>query len=151
MPNSRGRRGATMRHLSKEAQNLNWLVSNFARSVPGAAHAIVLSADGLLMAVSERLDRARADQLAAVASGLASLTQGAAKIFGGGQVTQTVVEMEKGFLLVMAVSDGSCLAVLAAPSCDIGLIGYEMALLVARTGEVLTPELRAELQAALPR
>jgi uncharacterized protein len=140
-----------MRHLSKEAQNLNWLVSNFARSVPGAAHAIVVSADGLLMAVSERLDRARADQLSAVASGLASLTQGAAKIFGGGQVTQTVVEMERGFLLVMAVSDGSCLAVLAAPSCDIGLIGYEMALLVARTGEVLTPELRAELQAALPR
>jgi predicted regulator of Ras-like GTPase activity (Roadblock/LC7/MglB family) len=140
-----------MRHLSKEAQNLNWLVSNFARSVPGVAHAIVLSADGLLMAVSERLDRARADQLAAVASGMASLTQGAAKIFGGGQVTQTVVEMERGFLLVMAVSDGSCLAVLAAPSCDIGLIGYEMALLVARTGEVLTPELRAELQAALPR
>jgi uncharacterized protein len=140
-----------MRHLSKEAQNLNWLVSNLAKSVPGAAHAIVLSADGLLMAVSERLDRARADQLAAVASGMASLTQGAAKIFGGGQVTQTVVEMERGFLLVMAVSDGSCLAVLAAPSCDIGLIGYEMALLVARTGEVLTPELRAELQAALPR
>jgi predicted regulator of Ras-like GTPase activity (Roadblock/LC7/MglB family) len=140
-----------MTQLSKEAQNLNWLVSNFSRSVPGAAHAIVLSADGLLMAVSERLDRARADQLAAVASGLASLTQGAARIFGGGTVTQTVVEMEKGFLLVMSVSDGSCLAVLAAPSCDIGLIGYEMALLVARTGEVLTPQLRAELQAALPR
>jgi predicted regulator of Ras-like GTPase activity (Roadblock/LC7/MglB family) len=140
-----------MTQLSREAQNLNWLVSNFARSVPGAAHAIVLSADGLLMAVSERLDRARADQLAAVASGLASLTQGAARLLGGGKVTQTVVEMENGFLFVMSVSDGSCLAVLAAPSCDIGLIGYEMALLVARTGEVLTPELRAELQAALPR
>jgi predicted regulator of Ras-like GTPase activity (Roadblock/LC7/MglB family) len=111
----------------------------------------VLSADGLLMAVSERLDRARADQLAAVASGLASLTQGAARIFSGGIVTQTIVEMERGFLMVMSVSDGSCLAVLAAPNCDIGLIGYEMALLVARTGEVLTPELRAELQAALPR
>jgi uncharacterized protein len=140
-----------MTQLSSEAQNLNWLVSNFAKSVPGAAHAIVLSADGLLMAVSERLDRARADQLAAVASGLASLTQGAARIFTGGTVTQTIVEMERGFLLVMSVSDGSCLAVLAAPNCDIGLIGYEMALLVARTGEVLTPELRAELQAALPR
>ena len=140
-----------MTQLSREAQNLNWLVSNFAKSAPGAAHAIVLSADGLLMAVSERLDRARADQLAAVASGLASLTQGAARIFSGGIVTQTIVEMERGFLLVMSVSDGSCLAVLAAPNCDIGLIGYEMALLVARTGEVLTPELRAELQAALPR
>ena len=140
-----------MRHLSKEAQNLNWLVSNFAKSVPGAAHAIVVSADGLLMAVSERLDRARADTLSAVASGLASLTQGSARLFGGGTVTQTVVEMERGYLLVMAVSDGSCLAVLAAPSCDIGIIGYEMALLVARTGAVLTPELRAELQAGLPR
>jgi uncharacterized protein len=140
-----------MTQLSSEAQNLNWLVSNFAKSVPGVAHAIVLSADGLLMAVSERLDRARADQLAAVASGLASLTQGAARIFTGGTVNQTIVEMERGFLLVMSVSDGSCLAVLAAPNCDIGLIGYEMALLVARTGEVLTPELRAELQAALPR
>ena len=59
--------------------------------------------------------------------------------------------MERGYLLVMAVSDGSCLAVLAAPSCDIGIIGYEMALLVARAGAVLTPELRAELQAGLPR
>ena len=47
-----------MTQLSREAQNLNWLVSNFARSVPGVAHAIVVSADGLLMAVSERLDRA---------------------------------------------------------------------------------------------
>jgi predicted regulator of Ras-like GTPase activity (Roadblock/LC7/MglB family) len=140
-----------MTQLSREAENLNWLVSNFAKSVPGAAHAIVVSADGLLMAVSERLDRARADTLSAVASGLASLTQGSARLFGGGTVTQTVVEMERGYLLVMAVSDGSCLAVLAAPSCDIGIIGYEMALLVARTGAVLTPELRAELQAALPR
>jgi predicted regulator of Ras-like GTPase activity (Roadblock/LC7/MglB family) len=140
-----------MTQLSREAENLNWLVSNFAKSVPGAAHAIVVSADGLLMAVSERLDRARADTLSAVASGLASLTQGSARLFGGGTVTQTVVEMERGYLLVMAVSDGSCLAVLAAPSCDIGIIGYEMALLVARTGAVLTPELRAELQAGLPR
>ena len=140
-----------MTQLSKEAENLNWLVSNFANSVPGAAHAIVVSADGLLMAVSERLDRARADTLSAVASGLASLTQGSARLFGGGTVTQTVVEMERGYLLVMAVSDGSCLAVLAATSCDIGVIGYEMALLVARTGAALTPELRAELQAGLPR
>ena len=140
-----------MTQLSREAENLNWLVSNFANSVPGAAHAIVVSADGLLMAVSERLDRARADTLSAVASGLASLTQGSARLFGGGTVTQTVVEMERGYLLVMAVSDGSCLAVLAAPSCDLGIIGYEMALLVARTGAVLTPELRAELQAGLPR
>jgi predicted regulator of Ras-like GTPase activity (Roadblock/LC7/MglB family) len=140
-----------MTQLSKEAQNLNWLVNNFVRNVPGVAHAVVVSSDGLLMAVSDRLDRARADQLAAVASGLASLTQGAARVFDAGVVNQTIVEMERGFLFVMSVSDGSVLSVLASPACDIGLVGYEMALLVARTGDVLTPQLRAELQAALPR
>jgi len=61
-----------MAQLSREAQNVNWLVSSFVRRVPGIAHAIVVTSDGLLMAVSERLDRARGDQLAAVASGLAS-------------------------------------------------------------------------------
>src|SRR5919205_581204 len=140
-----------MTQLSADARNLNWLVGNFAKATPGVAHAMVVSADGLPVAVSERLDRARADQLAAIASGLASLTQGASRCFGGGMVNQTIVEMEKGFLFVMSISDGSCLAVLAAPSCDIGLVGYEMALLVARCGDVLTPALRAELQAALPR
>jgi hypothetical protein len=140
-----------MVELSREAQNVNWLVSNFARRVPGIAHAIVVSSDGLLMAVSDRLDRARADQLAAVASGLSSLTQGAARCFSGGPVNQTVVEMEKGLLLVMEVGDGSALAVLATLSSDIGLVGYEMALLVAQCGEILTPALRAELQSALPR
>jgi predicted regulator of Ras-like GTPase activity (Roadblock/LC7/MglB family) len=50
----------------------------------------------------------------------------------------------------MTISDGSCLAVLAATACDVGVVGYQMALLVTRVGEVLTPTLRAELQAALP-
>jgi predicted regulator of Ras-like GTPase activity (Roadblock/LC7/MglB family) len=136
--------------LSAEARNLNWLLSNFATSIPGVAHAMVVSADGLPIAVSKRLDRAMADQLAAIASGVASLSQGAARHLDAGLVRQTVVEMERGFLLVMSISDGSCLTVLAASSCDVGVVGYEMALLVTRAGEVLTPTLRAELQAALP-
>ncbi len=90
----------------------------------------------------------RADQLAAVTSGLVSLTQGAARCFEAGGVVQTVVEMERGIVLTMAISDGSSLAVLASPSCDIGLIGYEMTLLVDRAGKLLTPELRAQLQNA---
>lgn len=140
-----------MTRLSSEAQNLNWLINNFVDRVPGVAHTVVVSADGLLLAVSDGFPRDRADQLAAVASGLVSLTQGAARCFEAGGVTQTVVEMERGFLFIMAISDGACMAVLAAPSCDVGLVGYEMALLVARASDVLTPALRAELQSALPR
>jgi uncharacterized protein len=139
-----------MPQLSADARDLNWLIGNFARSTPGVAHAVVVSADGLPVAVSERLDRAKVDQLAAIASGVASLSQGAARCFNGGLVRQTVVEMERGLLFVMAISDGSCLAVLAASSCDVGVVGYQMAVLVVRVGEVLTPTLRAELQAALP-
>ena len=131
-----------MTQLSREAQNLNWLVSNFARSVPGVAHAIVVSADGLLMAVSERLDRARADQLAAVASGLASLTQGAARCFAAGGVQQMVVEMDGGYLVVMSVGEGSSLAALASPDCDLGQVGYQMQLLIAQVATALTPQTR---------
>jgi hypothetical protein len=42
----------------------------------------------------------------------------------------------------MAISDGSSLAVLASADCDMGLVAYEMALLVERVGRALTPEPR---------
>jgi predicted regulator of Ras-like GTPase activity (Roadblock/LC7/MglB family) len=125
-------------------QDLSWLVTNFVERVPRVAHAVVVSSDGLPMAYSEGFPADRVDQLAAIASGLTSLTQGAARIFEGGAVTQTLVEMERGLLFVMAISDGSVLGVLAAPDCDMGLVAYEMALLVERVGRVLTPALRAE-------
>ena len=47
---------------------------------------------------------------------------------------QSVVEMENGYLLLMRVGDGSNLATLATTDCDIGQIGYEMAILVERVG-----------------
>ncbi|GAA2505759.1 hypothetical protein Ahu01nite_042640 [Winogradskya humida] len=128
-------------------QDLGWLLANFADRVPGVAHAIAVSADGLLLAASRDLPRDRADQLAAIASGLVSLTQGAARCFEGGAVLQTVVEMDNGFLFLMSISDGSSFAVLAARSCDVGQVGYEMALLVDRVGEALTPAPRPESSA----
>ncbi|MPZ65752.1 MAG: roadblock/LC7 domain-containing protein [Pseudonocardiaceae bacterium] len=134
-----------------QPSQFGWLVDDFVGRVPGVAHSVVVSSDGLLLTASVHLPRDRADQLAAVASGLISLTQGAARCFEAGQMVQTVVEMERGIVLLMAISDGSCLAVLAAPSCDIGLVGYEMTLLVERVGELLTPQLRAELQNSLGR
>jgi uncharacterized protein len=74
----------------------------------------------------------------------------APRCIDGGLVTQTVVEMKRGLLVVMAISHGSCLTVLAASACDVGVVADEMTVLVTRAGDVLTPSLRAELQAALP-
>ena len=120
-----------------QRESLDWLVTKFADEVSGVAHAILVSADGLLMAASSRMPTERADQLAAVASGLASLATGASQLFDGGHVLQSVVEMEHGYLLLMRVGDGSNLATLATRSCDIGQIGYEMAILVERVGTVV--------------
>jgi predicted regulator of Ras-like GTPase activity (Roadblock/LC7/MglB family) len=128
-----------------------WLVDDFVNRVAGVAHALVVSAEGMPMSASAYLPRDRADQLAAVASGLVSLAQGAARCFDAGQVVQTVVELERGIMLLMSISDGSSLAVLAAPTCDIGLVGYEMTLLVDRVGQQLTPHSRTELHGALGR
>ena len=128
-----------MSPLTSSAQDLNWLITNFVERVPDVAHAIVVSADGLPLAFSAGFPEDRADQLAAVTSGLTSLTHGAARVFEAGSVIQTVVEMEGGLLLVMAISNGSSLAVLAASDCDMGLVAYEMTLLVERVGRALTP------------
>ncbi|MBO3746764.1 roadblock/LC7 domain-containing protein [Streptosporangiaceae bacterium NEAU-GS5] len=140
-----------MNDVGQAARGVNWLVSEFVSGVPGVAHAVVVSADGLPLAFSDGFPKDRADQLAAVAAGLISLTQGAARVFEGGVVAQTVVEMERGLLLIMSIGDGSCLAVLAAADSDLGLVAYQMTLLVDRAGQVLTPAVRAELQASTRR
>jgi predicted regulator of Ras-like GTPase activity (Roadblock/LC7/MglB family) len=127
----------------QEPNEFGWLTNEFVRRVPGVAHAAVVSADGLLLTASNDLPRERAEQLSAISSGLTSLTQGAARCFEAGAVTQTVVEMDGGYLFLMTVSNGSCLAVLAARNCDMGLVVYEMTLLVDRVGEQMTPGLRA--------
>lgn len=131
-------------------RDLRWLLDSFVNQVPGISHSIVVSADGLPMSYSRGLPAERADQLAAVAAGLSSLTQGAARCFEAGAVRQMIVEMERGYLFVMAVGGGSCLAALASTTSDLGLVGYEMALMVSRVGPALTPAARASGTAATP-
>ena len=123
-------------------QDVNWLVSEFTSRVADVAHAVVVSADGVLLARSESIPPGSAEQLAAITSGLVSLTQGAARIFEAGLLTQALVEMEGGLMFVMAISDGSSLAVLASLECDTDLVSYEMTLLVEAVGDVLTPAAR---------
>ena len=124
-------------------QDLNWLVTDFTARVADVAHAAVVSADGVPLALSEDIPAAFAGQLAAITSGLTSLMQGAARIFEAGDPLQALVEMDGGLMFVMAISDGSSLAVLASPDCDTDLVSYEMALMVEAVGDVLTPAARA--------
>ena len=124
-------------------QDLDWLVTDFTTRVADVAHAAVVSADGVPLALSEHIPAGFGGQLAAITSGLTSLMQGAARLFEAGLPTQALVEMEAGLMFVMAISDGSSLTVLAAPECDTDLVSYEMARLVEAVGDVLTPASRA--------
>jgi uncharacterized protein len=125
-----------------DGRQLDWLLVDFVRSTAGTRHAIVVSADGLRLAASQGIDEALGDQLSAVTSGLLSLAMGVASSFGAGPVRQTIIEMAGGYLFVTSISEGSMLAVFADRSCDMGMIGYEMTLLAARVGHMLTPDRR---------
>ena len=139
-----------MTALSSEAADFSWLLDNFVKSVPGVTHTVVVSADGLLMAMSDKLHREAGDQLAAIVSGVSSLARGAANQLQSGDVRQAIIEMDDAFFFLVNISDGSVLAVAAEAGCDVGLIGYEMAMLVQRAETVLTPQLVSEMRAALP-
>jgi len=119
------------------ARSLGWLLDDLVQRVPSARQAVVLSVDGLLMGASEGVSRADAEHMSAIAAGFQSLARGAGRHFQAGSVRQTIVEMESAFLFVTAAGQGACLAVLADANSDIGLIAYEMAMLVKRVGQTL--------------
>jgi predicted regulator of Ras-like GTPase activity (Roadblock/LC7/MglB family) len=125
-------------------QDLNWLVTEFTTRVEDVAHAIVVSADGVPLALSEGIPEEAVDKFSAITCGLTSLIAGAAQIMQAGTPLQAMVEMDRGLMFVKAISDGSCLAVLAAPECDTRQVSYEMTRLVGAVGELLTPAVRAE-------
>ncbi|KPH98913.1 Roadblock/LC7 family protein [Actinobacteria bacterium OK074] len=134
-----------------DSQTFNWLLANFVRNTDGVRDAVAVSSDGLLIAVSDGLGRTEADHLAAIVSGLSSLARSASKRYSFDGVKLIMIEMGRGFLLVSAIRDGSCLGVLADSSGELGLVGYEMAVLAERAGDLLTPTLIADLRQVLPR
>ena len=137
-----------MNEKANSETDLNWLLDNLVERVVDAQHAVVLSADGLLIGKSRELSRDDSDQLSAMASAFQSLARGTGRHFSGGQVRQTIVEMEHAYLFVTAAGRGACLAVLATDSADVGLIAYEMNLLVKQVGVYLSSAPRSSAAAA---
>ena len=123
-------------------QNLSWLVTDFAERVSDVDHALVVSSDGVPMAVSEGVAPSHAEQLSAITSGLVSLACGVARVFDGGSVTQTLVATGHGTLVIMSISDGSSLATVTTAEADLDLVAYEMTMLAEAAGGVLTPRAR---------
>ena len=136
-------------YLSPNASNVNWLLSQFTVNTVGVREAIAVSSDGLLMAISSEMDRATADRLAAIVTGMRSLAEGSARLLNADGVQQVIIELGNVFFFVASISGGSILGVVADKNCDLGQVGYEIALLVDRVGGQLTPELVTELKNAV--
>ena len=126
-----------MAQTTNQSANLTWLLDDLVERVPSAQQAVVLSADGLLLGASAGMTREDAEHLSAMAAGFQSLAKGASRHFRAGPVRQTDVEMEDAFLFVTAAGLGACLAVVAGSDADLGLIAYEMAMLVTRVGQTM--------------
>lgn len=126
-----------MPQTTKQTDNLNWLLDDLVGRIPAVRQGAVLSADGLPMGRSGGLNREDAEHLCAMASGFQSLAKGVSRHFRSGEVRQTVVEMDDAFLLVTAAGQGACLTVLTESGADLGLVAYEMAMLVVRVGQIM--------------
>ena len=135
--------------MSQVVTNMNWLVSRFVERVPAVRQAVVVSSDGLALAVSAGVDRESGERLAAVSSGMIGLAYGSAGRFGIGAVSNVIVEMEYGWMLVTGIRDGSLICAITERECDIGTVAYEMAVFANSAGEVLDPATRNELKQAL--
>jgi predicted regulator of Ras-like GTPase activity (Roadblock/LC7/MglB family) len=122
--------------------DLNWLLDDLVTRAVGAQHAVVLSTDGLCVGRSRGMNREDSEHLSAMASAFQSLARGVGRHFGGGQVRQTVVELDHAFLVVTAAGNGACLALVASDDADIGMIAYEMNLMVKKVGKYLVAKPR---------
>ncbi|MFG2140327.1 roadblock/LC7 domain-containing protein [Streptomyces sp. NPDC048650] len=132
--------------------SLDWMLENLLQKTPGARHALVLSRDGLKLCHSKDLTVDQADQLAAIASGIQSLSHGASVEFGDGTggVRQAMTEFHGGLLFIVEAGNGAHLALIAVEDADVGLIGFNMNELVEQIGEYLQAAPRDEDGAGTP-
>ena len=124
--------------VTAKRNELNWLLDDLVRRLVGAEGAIALSGDGLLLGRSASVDRDSAEHLAAMAAAFQSLSRGVGTEFDKGLVQQAVVELEYGYLVVTEAGEGACLALLASAGADLGMVAYEMNVIVQQVGGSLS-------------
>ncbi|KQX49813.1 MULTISPECIES: roadblock/LC7 domain-containing protein [unclassified Streptomyces] len=120
-------------------EKLSWLLEGLLERTPGTRHALVLSRDGLKLCRTAGLTVDQADQLAAIAAGIQSLSHGASVEFGDGTggVRSAMAEFYGGILFIVEAGEGAHLALVADEDADAGLVGHNMSELVEQLGEHL--------------
>jgi len=125
--------------MNAVTNKLGWMLDD-ALKMPETRYAILLSADGLLMAHSERIGLDAAERHAAGMSGLQSLARSTAEFCGDENTTwrQTVTEFDDGYVFLIAAGPGAYLAVSAGENVDMEAVSFRLQELVQRLGKELT-------------
>jgi uncharacterized protein len=122
--------------------DLDRLIADFTKRVPGVVRALVVSSDGIPLAASDRMPPEHLEQLSVITSGLIGLAGAAVGVFDGGAFTQALVAMERGTLVIMAIDAGSSLAVFTTGAADLDQVAYDMTMLARQAGSVFSPPVR---------
>lgn len=126
--------------MNDDTQNkLGWMLDD-ALKMPETRHAVLLSADGLLMAHSERIGRDDAERRAAGMAGLQSLARSSAEFCDDPHTTwrQTVSEFDDGYVFLVAAGPGAYLAVSTSEKVDMEAVSFRLQELVQRLGKELS-------------
>jgi predicted regulator of Ras-like GTPase activity (Roadblock/LC7/MglB family) len=110
------------------------LLEELAGALPGTEGVVVLSTDGLELAMSEATDPARGEYIAAVAAGLHAIADAANRNNGGRRVDQTVVEMDHRMMVVLPLITGALLAVVFDAVTDLSGVRERITLFADRVG-----------------
>lgn len=108
------------------------LLNGIASRAGTAAGAVLLSNDGLVVASSNGVGQENAEHLSALVAGVQGLARGACRRFAGGDLMQSVIEMDSLLVFMVPAGDQACLAMLCAPDADAGAVVYEMTDLAER-------------------
>ncbi|GGZ95074.1 dynein regulation protein LC7 [Streptomyces subrutilus] len=123
--------------MNASSPDLTWILGKLV-ALPGARHALVASADGIVVAYSPGVDRDLADSVAAITSGMQALSRnGAAFVEESTGWEQTMVNYAAGYLFILTASEGSYLVVSAGRDTDIEQLSYQMAKTVDGLGTAL--------------
>ncbi|WP_073227113.1 roadblock/LC7 domain-containing protein [Streptomyces sp. NBRC 110465] len=119
--------------------DVNWILNDLV-NFPETRHAVVLSADGLMVGTSADVDRELADTVSAIASGMQSLSRRGATFVQNEPTPweQTMVSFTDGFLFLLTAAEGAYLVVSAGRDVDIEALSYRM----RKTIDSLGPALR---------
>ncbi|MGW4893835.1 roadblock/LC7 domain-containing protein [Kitasatospora sp. NPDC004240] len=132
------------------ADEISWVLTPLLE-LPGVLHAVIATGDGLVEGASERLGRDSAERVAAMTATVHAAARAFTTAFTDVEqpkLSQTVVESDLGFAVVVPAGENTSLAVFTTPEAQLGNVAYQMQVQVAALARAMASPARHQDSAA---